>query len=359
MYKGIYMLERTISGQMSPSEITQLNLLKERSIQYGKPMVLWGWKRDKILNGVRHPESRTVYFSADLKVDCNQIRIDRAFFFLETRAKKDEILKLYGQVDNNASSWNDKDYEGYARLRIIIGEPTDYDIRSVNRRLKGKPRISIYPPKLVPESHEYDLSDLAPMTLCVGSGLSAESGLPLLGAIHNLFEVDNMVTGELIFGAADTLPKRIDTNQDQEFQNFCQFTIDALKAEPSDSHKLLADLYKAGIVRQVFTDNMDDILAKVNVPYVRTRQGIFPDRYPVKFDSKVKSLLVIGVAVDRRDVIKQARAAGLKIIAINPVFGVAPHSRNMDYLSRGDIFYRQTTSEALPKIIQASGFGKF
>ena len=132
--------------------------------------------------------------------------------------------------------------------------------------------------------------------------------------------------------------------------------FDAIKAQPSDSHKIIAGLYQKGIVRQVFTDNMDDILEKVNVPYTRTRQGIFPYRYPVEFDSDARSLLVIGVAVDRRDVIKQARARGLKIIAINPVYGVAPHSRNMDYLSHGDIFFREKACEALPKIIEASGF---
>ncbi len=101
---------------------------------------------------------------------------------------------------------------------------------------------------------------------------------------------------------------------------------------------------------------MDNILDKVNVAYTKTRQGIFPDRYTVKFDENVKALLIVGVAVDRRDVIKQARAAGLKIISINPVFGVAPHSRNMDYLTRGDLFFRERACEALPKIISASRF---
>ena len=92
------------------------------------------------------------------------------------------------------------------------------------------------------------------------------------------------------------------------------------------------------------------------MPYVRTRLSIFPDRFPAHFNQDVNSLLVVGVAVDRRDVIKQARAAGLKIIAINPVFEVAPHSRNMDYLKGGDIFYQRTAQEALPKIVSASGF---
>ncbi len=340
---------------LSPGNTIWFNRLKERCLQEGKPMVLWGWKRDKIVGGRQQPESRTVYFSADLDEVGGEVNIKRAFFFLETRARRDEIQALKNQAGESLVL-DDPKYEDYSRLSLAVGEPTDYDLATVDRRLKGKPRISIPPPLLVPQSENFDLSALTPFALCVGSGLSAESGLPLLGSIHNLFEVDNVVTGELVFGASDGLPQRIASNPKFEFERFCQFTIDALRAQPSDSHKSIANLYQKGIVRQVFTDNMDDIFEKVDVPCVRTRQGIFPDRYPVEFKPGVRSLLVIGVAVDRRDVIKQARRKGLKIIVVNPVMGVAPHSRNMDYIRNGDIFYRQTASEALPKIIKESGF---
>jgi hypothetical protein len=358
------MAERVFEGKaatktwiLSSEETKHFHILKESSQGACKPMVLWGWKRDKVVDGKRFPESRTVYFSADLEVFSGQVDISRAYFFLETRAKINEISILLNQIGNdNISVSNDTYHSDYAKLRMTVGEPTDYDIVAVNRRLKGKPRITIDSPKLVRESQEYNLSKFAPMALCVGSGLSAESGLPLLGSIHNLFEVDNMETGKLVFGTDDNLPRRITDNAQLEFKNFCQFTINAIKSRPSKSHEIIANLYHAGILKQVFTDNMDDILAKVDIPYVRTRQGIFPDRYPVEFDQGTKALLVVGVAVDRRDVIKQARAAGLKIIAVNPVFGVAPHSRNMDYLSKGDIFFRERASEALPKIISASKF---
>jgi hypothetical protein len=340
---------------LTKDEVEHFYRYKE-SVEGTKPMVLWGWKRDKVLDGVRLPESRTVYFSADLAEDRGQVTISRGFFFLESRAKDAEVQQLREQV-SGAAVWADPDYPGYSRFRMRVGTPTEYDLDSIARRLKGKPRISIEPPKLVPEYQNYDLSHFAPFALCVGSGLSAESGLPLLGSIHNLFEVDNMESGQLIFGAADNLPKRMSTDPEGEFRRFCEFTIQAIKAKPSDSHKMLADLYKQGVVKQVFTDNMDDLLGKVHVPYIKTRLSIFPDRFPTEFHPEVKSLLVVGVAVDRRDVIKQARAKGLKIISINPVFGVAPHSRNMDYLARGDIFFRELTKDALPKIIEASHFG--
>ena len=340
---------------LSQEEACHFNQLRQRFQEAGQPMVLWGWKRDRVTGGRRYPESRTVYFSADLKEVVGKIQIERAFFFLETRAREEDINILRGQIgESDVVTYPRLGYEGYARMRMALGEPTDYDWSSVRRRLKGKPRITIAAPRLLPLSLDYDISSFAPFAFCAGSGLSAESGLPLLGSIHSLFEVDNMETGELIFGANDTLPKRIISDPEGEFRKFCQFTIDAIKAIPSDSHRIIAKLYEQGVIRGVFTDNMDDILGKLNVPYTKTRLSIFPDRFPVEFDPEVKSLLVVGVAVDRRDVIKQARKAGLKIIAINPVDEVAPHSRNMDYLS--DIFFRQTAAEALPRIIAASGF---
>lgn len=318
-----------------------------------------------MIGGERYPESRTVYFSADLGLEDSALSIARVYFFLDTRAKDEEIEYLAEAVGESrelngysmqATGWRERRHPGYSRLRIEMGKPTDYDRATIKRRLRGKPRLSLEPPRLIPESKDYDIAEHAPFALCAGSGLSHESGLPLLGSIHNMFEVDSAETGELIFGAEDGLPARIVTDPEGEFRKFCQFTVDAVRAQPSEPHRLLAQLYRRGLVRQVFTDNMDDLFAKVDVPYTQTRLSIFPDRYQAEFDPSVNALLVSGVAVDRRDVIKQARRQGLKIIAVNPVFEVAPHSRNMDYLRAGDIFFKEEAYKALPKIVSASGF---
>jgi hypothetical protein len=351
--------------RLEGQEIGFFDDFKEKRRREGRPQVLWGWKRDLVIDGKRHPESRTVYFSADLGRVGNNIIIDRAYFFLDTRADGREIENLRGQVGDarnldghpmSIRNWEERRYPGYGRLRMEVGTATEYDKRTIKRRLKGKPRLSIAEPKLVEPFSTHDISEFAPLVLCVGSGLSAESGLPLLGAIHGLFEVDNIQTGELVFGEKDGLPSRLVRDVNGEFDRFCKFTVEAVKAKPSESHWLLADLYKKEIIRQVFTDNMDDLMAKVGLPYTETRLSIFPDRFPAEFDPEAKALLVIGVAVDRRDVIKQARYEGLKIISVNPVFGVAPHSRNMDYLREGDIFFKEEANVALPKIISSSGF---
>ncbi len=362
------MLEQVISNpgwELTPAQVKHFEKLRDRALLHNEPMVQWGWKRDEVVIGKRTPNSRTICFSADLKTENDVVGIERAHLFLESRAKVEEIKFLKKGIGKSrvvdgypieVSEWSDPKHKDYARLRLTVGVPSTHDLATIERRLRGKPRISIPAPRLVPEHNNYDLSAFAPFALCAGSGLSAESGLPLLGAIHNIFEVDNMETGKLIFGAHDGLPARVVADPQGEFEKFCQFNIDAVKAEPSSTHLRLRDLYQKGVIKQVFTDNMDDVFGKAGIPYTRTRLSIFPDRYPAEFHPEVKSLLIIGVAVDRRSVIKQARAKGLKIISINPVFGVAPHSRNMDYLSEGDIFYRGTAGEALPKIIEASGF---
>lgn len=325
------------------------------------PDVLWGWKRDLVNNGKKYPESRTVYFSADFLIDPKKeaLSIQRAFLYLNTKAKQEEIHHLkniigksrkIGGYDLMVHLKKEKKHIGFARLILGLGTPIDYDVKTVIRLNKRKPRLKIDPPKLISESKTYDISKYAPFALYLGSGLSSESGLPLLGAIHKIFEVDDLNSKEFIFGAKDNLPLRIIKNVEGEFRKFCQFNIDALKVQPSGSHEIIKKLWDKGLVKQVFTDNLDHILKKVNVSYTQTRLSIFPDRFKAKFDPKVKSLLIIGIAVDRRQVIKQARRKGLKIIAINPVMDVAPYSRNIDYLYKRDIFFKGRAKDVLPKI---------
>ncbi|MDO8657198.1 MAG: hypothetical protein Q7K55_00550 [Candidatus Levybacteria bacterium] len=327
------------------------------------PDVLWGWKRDLVINGKKYPESRTVYFSADFLIDPKKeaLSIQRAFLYLNTRAKQEEIHHLknilgksrkIGGYDLMVHLKKEKKHPGFARLIFGLGTPIDYDVKTIRRLNKRKPRLKIDPPKLISESKDYNISKYAPFALCLGSGLSSESGLPLLGAIHKIFEVDDLKSKEFIFGAKDKLPGKIVKNLELEFKNFCWFNVDALEAKPSDSHEIIKKLWEKGLVKQIFTDNLDHVLKKVDVQYTQTRLSIFPDRFKAKFDPGVKSLLIIGIAVDRREVIKQARRKGLKIIAINPVMDVAPNSRNIDYLYKGDIFFKGKAGEVLPKIYE-------
>lgn len=308
---------------------------------------IWGWKRDLVKDGKQYPPSRTIYFNG-------------SYFYLSSRSALKEIASLYkqigksrkiGQFQLKSCIKSEPRYPGFARLVIEIGSPSKEDRQIVRRLLKRKPRLKIEPPKVILESSSFDISQYTPFVLYAGSGLSTESGLPLLGEVHQTFYVDDLEKGEFIFGIKDPLPKKLAQDISKVFALFDKFNHQAKLAKPSASHQIIKTLYQKGMIKQVLTDNMDDIFQKLGIPYTPTRLSIFPDRFPIVFDKTIKALLVIGVAVDRREVIKQARIQGLKIIAINPVLKVAPKSRNIDYLNDGDIFFKAKAREILPKIV--------
>jgi hypothetical protein len=101
----------------------------------------------------------------------------------------------------------------------------------------------------------------------------------------------------------------------------------------------ISDLRTSGWVRKVFTDNVDNMLAKVGVPFERTRgSGVFNERYPARFESE--RLIVIGVAADRRSIVSQARAQGVQVVVVNPCDRVAPMVRHLDYIRPTDLFFQ-------------------
>jgi hypothetical protein len=60
----------------------------------------------------------------------------------------------------------------------------------------------------------------------------------------------------------------------------------AIFAEPTPAMKAIARLVADGKVREVFTDNVDNLLSKTGVQYKRVRgSGVFNERYNVEFSS--------------------------------------------------------------------------
>src|SRR3990170_586647 len=137
------MMQNQLSWGLTADEADFFRRISKQKKEEGRPLVLWGWKRDKVVDGVRYPESRTVYFSADLGLRRDRLLIKRAYFFLETRAKEQDIVLLQRQVGESreldgfalrAGSWSDALHRGYRRLRLEIGSPTAYDRTTVLRR---------------------------------------------------------------------------------------------------------------------------------------------------------------------------------------------------------------------------------
>src|SRR4249919_2350039 len=113
----------------------------------------------------------------------------------------------------------------------------------------------------------------------------------------------------------------------------------AIFAEPTPAMKAIARLVADGKVREVFTDNVDNLLSKTGVQYKRVRgSGVFNERYNVEFSSP--RLIVIGVAADRRQVIRQARSCGVNVVVVNPCKKVSPNVMHLEYVRNDDLFFK-------------------
>jgi hypothetical protein len=140
-------------------------------------------------------------------------------------------------------------------------------------------------------------------------------------------------------GARDRLLRRLAERGLDQLAQFCEVHKMALFAEPTPAMKAIARLVADGKVREVFTDNVDNLLSKTGVQYKRVRgSGVFNERYNGEFSSP--RLIVIGVAADRRQVIRQARSCGVNVVVVNPCKKVSPNVMHLEYVRNDDLFFK-------------------
>lgn len=149
------------------------------------------------------------------------------------------------------------------------------------------------------------------------------------------------------------MPEKLSSGVIDAFSGFTDLHLNSMGATPSNSHNIIKKLYEKNIISQVLTDNVDNIFSLIDVPFTRTRGlGIFNDPHKIKFKNNEKVLLVVGVAADRRSVIKQARQQGLKVIIVNNLKPVSPESQNLSYMRPNDIWYNMTANDFFKNFIE-------
>ncbi len=191
----------------------------------------------------------------------------------------------------------------------------------------------------------------APADIYVGSGLSYEAGLPTLCDMHLAFGVDNAACTAFAVGEEDPLPAKLANALPGAIGAFCSVHVGALTASPTRAMRAIAELKRRGWIRKIFTDNVDNMLNKVDVPFARTRgSGVFNEVHPAHFESD--RLIVIGVAADRRSIVKQARARGVEVIVVNPCEKVAPMVRHLDYIRPTDLFFRESADTFFAALLE-------
>lgn len=310
--------------------------------------VLWGWKRD---SGARQ---RVIAFGASLgSINSGRIDLEDWFLSYRSRAAEHELLPSFESLcapevrrEIGLPFMRRCPRTGLAILELSGGPGLSRNASLVERLRRRRPRLSIprgtHPQ---PTRSRVRLDTLAPIAAYVGSGLSYESGLPTLASIHETFGVDHIGDLDFTFGADDAIPGRLATSVERTFVSFIRFHILAAQAVPSESHKAIATLFKNRLVTRILTDNVDNLFSKLDVPFTRTRGvGIFNDPCHVSFDRGEKTLLVIGVAADRRSIVRQARKQGLSVVVVNPEHRVSPKSQSLSYLRARDQWFRMPAS---------------
>jgi hypothetical protein len=323
--------------------------------------VLWGWKRDRCV------ESRTVYFSGDLARAEDGAGLGRAYLQYRHRTTAAEAAEaLFLQLVEGRDALAPLGIEASVRLHrrngtrsleADFGVPLPADIELSGRLRRRRPRLRIQEPTLPDDADPTLLHALSRFDLYVGSGVSYEAGLPTLCDMHQIFGVDRADGTDFAFGFDDLLPGSLAADPIAVLTAFCSVHLGALCARPTRAQRVIACLHRLGIIGRVFTDNVDNLLAKTGVPFTRTRgSGVLNERCEVSFSSDV--LVVVGVAADRRSVVKQARARGLSIIVVNPCMHVSPRVQHLNYLRPGDLFFR-ITADAFALHLQHAHAGRF
>jgi hypothetical protein len=212
--------------------------------------------------------------------------------------------------------------------------------------IKGNPRYN----DDIKEIEKY-----LPAQIELGCGPSIESNIPALHSLHEIYRVQNR-KGEFYIGPYnDDLIVNILKDTKNMYMKFTQMFKKCVEAQPSESHKIIKELFDKNIfVGEILSNNFDMLCERVGVKE-RLLRTYEPEKFfpTIEFDKAAKSLLVIGSHADRKHIQLQARLKGLKVIHLDPegyltdgVFNDYPLEAPKD----GDLVIRKTAREGLEQI---------
>ena len=263
------------------------------------------------------------------------------------------------QVDMDENRYYPEDY---SQLEIYVTDNNSHidDFTQDYKRIWKLYKRGLRPRGVVGEPIDVtnnldEILSLFPAQLEIGCGPSIESDIPALDSLHEIFRVQNKYTHQFYWNEEDNFILDIITRTEKKLFECAEMPLKIIKAKPSQSYQIIAQLSKEGmIVGPVFSNNFDKLIEKVNCEEILVRKYEYDEFYPkVEFSSTAKSLLVIGCHADRRQIQLQARANNLKIIYINPEGYFDENTvrlKKIESLKDGDYIIRLTASEALEKL---------
>lgn len=151
------------------------------------------------------------------------------------------------------------------------------------------------------------MKDLFPVQVELAGGASIDLGIPPLNHLHTTYNVTNPQDKTFVFGNDHFLTDLI-ANPVAFYEKAGIAYKTCIMAEPNEFYRLLKKLYdKELAVGDVITNNFDGLPSLVGLKEKYIRRYDEPKHYPkIDFDSRARSLLVIGNHADRRRVQMQA-----------------------------------------------------
>lgn len=265
------------------------------------------------------------------------------------------VINLYKDHPQNTSNFP----SDYISCDIVVHN-ISYEYEHLYNRMWGLSRkMYRMPDKRENPTYITDakqILDYLPAQVEMGCGPSIAAGIPPLYEMHETYRVQNHETGKFYFSDQDTLISDILENPDKMFEKFSQTPLKCICAEHTQGYEIFNKLYKQGYFKgTVYNNNFDRLVKRFDIPEKILRIYDFGTYLPkVDFDPDVKSLICMGCHADRRQIEKQAREKGLKIIFIDPEGFYAPDGGFEEYAiegpKTGDMIYKTTFEDAMQNL---------
>lgn len=273
---------------------------------------------------------------------------------LYTRENTEIIIKKYKNHPRNTEIFP-KNYES---LDIVI-RSKGYDYSQIQDRMwKLSKKMYRMPDKRENPTYTKDVKDILqylPAQIEMGCGPSIDAGIPPLHEMHETYKVQNHISGKFYFADQDDLLYNVILDEQKMRKKFAEVPIKCISAQFTEGYKDFGELYKKGYFKGiVFNNNFDRIVKRMDIPEKILRiYDINKYIADVTFEDDVKSLICMGCHADRRQVERQARAKGLKIIFIDPE-GYQTKDGFEQYLIEGpkddDIIVNLTFEQAMKEL---------
>jgi len=278
--------------------------------------------------------------------------LTNTYIYVSNTLKKEENKRYLNRIENNLKNFkkiDDNTYE-FENLWVIINKydnhpknkianvtfPKDYntvDVVICSKNYDYKPlydRMWEHSTKLfrIPGKRDNptyiksakEILPYLPAQIEMGCGPSIEAGIAPLYNMHETYKVQNHQTRKFYFADNDDFVEKFLEDPKKSYIYFSKTPENCIKAKLTKGYRIFQKLYEKGyFVGTVLNNNFDRLVKRMDIDekILRTykKETYIPK---VKFEKGVKSLICFGCHADRRQVEKQAREAGLKVIYIDP-----------------------------------------